>query len=192
MMEEDSGRIVPTMHQIILNASRPSQKLDLLKNLHVMHIFDMISKLRVSADILQHELAGQAQNTILQPLGWPSKAAVTVKRRRAIDVSRPAWVVEDRVMNFLLSMESPAAIQSRLRAAQIILRPSQEIIDSPAPVKEWLHAFEARARFGDAHVSAVVEELKKRLMQNVYELIPLVLSRTRHYRFRSQISRIHP
>ncbi len=95
-------------------------------------------------------------------------------------------------LSFLLSMESPVAIESRLRAAQIILRPSQDIIDSPAPVKEWLHAFEARARSGDAHVSvsfldqgglcglmyhikAVVEELKKRLMQNVYELIPLVL-----------------
>ncbi len=91
------------MHRILLNASRPSQRLDLLnQNLHVMHIYDMISKLRGSADNLQHELAGQAQNTMLQPLGWPSKAAVTVKRRRAIDVSRPAWVVEDRVMKYVM------------------------------------------------------------------------------------------
>ncbi len=90
------------MHQIILNASRRSQKLDLLKNLHVMHIFDMISKLRVSADNVQHELAGQAQDTMLRPLNWPSETAVPLKRRRAIDISRPAWVVEDRVMKYVL------------------------------------------------------------------------------------------
>ncbi|KAF8907477.1 hypothetical protein CPB85DRAFT_1311295 [Mucidula mucida] len=79
-------------------------------------------------------------------------------------------------MDFLTSMESPDTIKSWLRAAQVILRPSQEISDLPVPVKEWLHAFEARARFGDAHVSAVVEEAKERLLQNVYEpIIPMVL-----------------
>ncbi len=91
------------MHNVVLNASQPDWTLDLLEEgLHVMHIYDMISKLRVSAHNVEHELASQAQDTTLRPLNWRRKTAVPLKRRRAIDISRPAWVVEDRVMEYVI------------------------------------------------------------------------------------------
>ncbi|KAF9023188.1 hypothetical protein BDZ89DRAFT_1070050 [Hymenopellis radicata] len=168
MMGEDSGKIVPMMHKIVLDASQPGKTLDLgRESLYVMHIYDIIASLRDSAK----------KYTPVGSLNWPMKASVALKKkRREIDISRPAWVVEDMLMDFLVSLKPRATIESWLRTAKIVLRPKQVSMNLPAPLKRWLHVFETRTRFGDAHILAVIEQVKKRLEQNVYDLIPSVLS----------------
>ncbi|KAF9023191.1 hypothetical protein BDZ89DRAFT_174577 [Hymenopellis radicata] len=194
MMGEDSGKIVPMMHKIVLDASQPGKTLDLGRgSLYVMHIYDIIASLRDSAKNVRRELSSsQMGDTPVGSLNWPMKASVALKKRRAIDISRPAWVVEDMLMNFLVSLKPRATIESWLRTAKIVLRPKQVSMNLPAPLKRWLHVFETRTRFRDAHILAVIEQVKKRLEQNVYDLIPSYSPRTRNYRFRSQTRQLSP
>ncbi|KAF9010343.1 hypothetical protein BDZ89DRAFT_1078174 [Hymenopellis radicata] len=158
-MDEDSGQIVPMMHKIVLNASSRRKTLDLGRgSLYVMHIYDIIASLRDSAKNVQRELSSrQMGDTPVGSLNWPMKAS-------------------DMLMNFLVSLKPRATIESWLRTAKIVLRPKQVSMNLPAPLKRWLHVFETRTRFGDAHILAVIQEVKKRLDQNVYDLIPSVIS----------------